>query len=1062
MTMMLRSTTFAVAAMVTCAFATALPAHAQTEGNVQISLAQWQALTGSAGHTTPAASLGLAEASIGIEERDGRVVTTATVTLQVRAREAGAEALLLPPGTAFVSASVDGNAVALARGASGLSWVADTAGEHRVELRYELEGARFDTGASVAIPLPPAPSVHLRAILPPDAGEAAIVPGIGARTTRSGDTTVLDATIPGGAAAHLTWRALAASETAVPSRAVYRGRLAEGAVHFDVELAVDRTSDAPSPVALFPVAVALGNVTIDGEDAPIRVVGDHTAAIVRGRGRHVITARIEIPLAPDGGLPSALVPIPEVPVSRFELALPPHKDVRVEPAAAITRERRRGETFVVFHVPLTSEVRLEWPEALPDEASIEGEPEARASAMLVHVVRAEEGLLRGRVRAQWDVTRGSASQFELAVPTGVEVGAVTADAATVADWRVAGPRDRVLTVFLDRVVSGTLALSIDYEVLVRASTSTFEVPLLSARGVARQGGMVALLMTRELVMQPQAVDGLAHVGENQLPPEVRAEIDAPASHVFRWTDAPPQITATTTARPREAGRFDVRIDTLVSLGDVTTTASAAIDVRVKSGTLGELAIALPAGASLLDVSAPSLREHRIEDAGGHPLVRLFFTQEMDGELRVELRWERIASSGETDVAAPMAHALGADVEQGRIAIEATAAATVEARTAEGLSPIDLGELPEELVLRSSNPILLAFRYAHAAPAPTLDLSVARHAEVALRDAAIDSASYRTLVTDDGLAVTTATWTVRNQRQQFLRIALPEGAEMWSARVGGRAETPALASDAPSDHPVILVGVLRSLEPFEVEITYSTPISRVGLLGRVGLEMARPDVVATRARWEVYLPPGPRWGEPSSDIALRESGMLVATSMAATLDESANGLAIQVPAEGVRWVFEDVYVGRDGTAVTASFPYASGAGIAIGWVIGLLGALLSWMGLLGLVMSRAGFVMVPEGGPFELATYRFAAAAKTMSMSKKGVPLLVATMSTGVLFIVLSIVWLGMSPAGPIVTTLLVALGLLLSLRTRIVQHLRALRARIMPPAPSTSAAAETTPSEPST
>jgi hypothetical protein len=1046
-----------IAAMVSCVLSLApLDALAQSEGTVQLPLTTWQALASSPSARAQAAALGVANVEVTVEERDGRIVAMATASMTVRAPSEGAEALLLPPGTAIESATADGAEIALVHTANGLAWIAESAGQHRLELRYELEGVRYDQGASVSLPLPPAPSVHVRASLPPEATDGAMVPGVGVRSVREGDLPSLEATIPGGTATQIAWRSVSLSESAAPSRATYHGVLGTDAVRFDVELAVDLSSDSPVPIALFPTDVALGSVTVDGTDAPIRVVGDRFAAIVSGHGRHTIRASIEIPLDENGGLPSAQVQIPQVPVSRFEIELPDDKDLRVTPLVAISRERARslagvrGAMIAVFHVPLTDVVGLEWPEALPDEAATPGEVEVRASATLVHVLSAEEGLLRGTVHAAWDVAHGASARFDLTLPAGVDVGLVTVDVATVADWRVTGAGDeRVLSVFLDREVSGAVQMNIEFE-LLRSSTTgdaphPFDVPLLSARDVWRQSGMLALLATHDLVLEPDASEDVARVGENQLPADVRAEIDATIAHVFRWTDAPPHLSAQAIARPHEAGRFDARIDTLVSLGDVTTTASAAVDVHIKSGSLSELSVALPEGASVLEVSAPSLREHRVEDVGGHPTVHMWFTQEMEGDLRVELRWERIASANEADVAAPMAHVEGVDVEQGRIAIEATAAVEVAAREAEGLSPMDLSELPEELVLRSTNPILLAFRYAHASPAPLLALSVARHQEVTLRNASIDEAHYTTLVTDDGLAVTTATWTVRNDGAQFLRISLPDGAEVWSARVGGQPETPALESDAEGDAPVILLGVLRSTEPFVVELTYATPVSRMGLLGRLHVPLARPDLVVSHAQWDVYLPADARWSTPSSDLALYDEGGIVSGSIAAFSAPSGGGPAIRVPSEAMRFVFDDVYVGRDGEPVSASFPYASGWGVAIGWTLGLIGALLGWLGLLGLLMARAGFVIVPEGGPFELATYRFASAARKVAVTKRGVLGLALTLTAGVGLVALALLWFGASPMGPAVSSAVIVLGMAVSLRKKIAESIRALRSRVAPP-----------------
>lgn len=1037
-----------------------LAAQEGEEGSVRLPLSTWQRLSGARAERGASrdATIGAAEVEVTIEPREGGLsVAVARASASVRVREAHAEVLLLPAGVALRAASADGAPIELAPTSAGLAWIAESAGAHRVELTYEVEARRGEGSASLGLPLPLAASVHVRATLPTEAAGATLVPSVGARTSGS----VLDATVAGGGGALLAWRELEALTTPAPSRAVYRGALEGDAVRFEAELDLELARDEPVLVPLFPTDVALSALEVDGDGAPIRTTDDgRFAVLVRGRGRHAIHAAFEVPIATDRGLPGALVRVPEVPVSRFELAVPGDKDVRVEPAVAVRRARRGSTTLATFHVPMTGEVRLEWPEALPAEsgagAGVAGEPELRAAATIVHVVRAEEGLLRATAHVAWELARGSASRFELEVPAGVDVDAVRADAAEVADFRVAGERERVLTVFLDRAVEGTVGLEIDYEVLLGRS-APFAVPLLEARGVRRQRGIAALLATRDLVLEPAGEEGLVRVGENQLPAGVRARIDATVAHVFRWSDAAPDLRATTASRPREAARFDASVDTLVSLGDASTTAWAAIDLRVKSGSLSELAIALPEGANLLDVIAPSLREHRIETGeGGRPRVRLSFTQDMEGDLRVELRWERIVAAGEDALAAPMAHVVGADVEQGRVAIEATAAVEIEPAAVEGLSPIEVGELPEELVVRSESPVLLAYRWAHAEPAPRLLLDVARHRRAELREAAIDEAIYRTLVTDDGLAVTVATWMVRNERQQFLRVALPEGSEVWSARVGGRAETPAIASEEGA--PVILIGVVRAPDAFPVEVVYATPIARLGALGRLGLELARPDAIAARTRWEVLLPEGARWGTPSSALALRERGS--AEGRGLVLDGTIEGMrAVEVPATGEIVVLEGLFAEREGRTVALSVPYASGLGVALGWALGLLGALLAWIGLLGVVMSRAGVALVPErsegGGPVELATYRVAASARTVATTRRGLALLVGTGVGGAALLAVALGWLEISAWGPAGMSALFVLGLALALRRHIGAWLRTIRARFAPPPAAPTAAPPT-------
>ena len=50
------------------------------------------------------------------------------------------------------------------------------------------------------------------------------------------------------------------------------------------------------------------------------------------------------------------------------------------------------------------------------------------------------------------------------------------------------------------------------------------------------------------------------------------------------------------------------------------------------------------------------------------------------------------------------------MEHGRIAIEALSALEVQASLVEQLSSLEINELPRQLVLKTTNPILLAYRY----------------------------------------------------------------------------------------------------------------------------------------------------------------------------------------------------------------------------------------------------------------------------------------------------------------------------------------------------------------
>lgn len=487
-----------------------------------------------------------------------------------------------------------------------------------------------------------------------------------------------------------------------------------------------------------------------------------------------------------------MISIPRVPVSRFELSLPGKKEVSVEPATSVAHVRRGASTVAQFNVPLGPSVTVRWSESVP----VAAQEDLRANAEVYHLVHAEEGVLHARAVVVYQVSRGETNSITLELPTAAQVNSVTAESGAVSDWRSArGQKNRPQQVvaFLDRQVRGELVFEVAYEVLLGSEARPdrpVSVPLMRVLGTHRQRGMVALLATKELALKPVAEQRLTRVGENQLPAAVRKRLDKTVAHTFKYSEPEPSLMVRTTTPVRRPGRVDAQIDTLISLADVALQGSARVEINVKSGTITSLQLVLPEAANLLSLSAPSLRSHRAR-LGKTQVIDLQFTQEMEGQFKIDVLYERILSDSEKEVRVPTLAVRGAEVEQGRIAVEALAAVEVKPVATDHLSSLDVNELPRQLVLKTTNPILLAYKYAHVAPPYRLGLRMTRHREVDVQTATIDKGQYQTLCTRDGLLVTRARFAVRNTRKQFLKIELPPRSEVWSAFVNDQPVKPAL-------------------------------------------------------------------------------------------------------------------------------------------------------------------------------------------------------------------------------------------------------------------------------
>lgn len=886
----------------------------------------------------------------------GAPQVTATVRAELMAElmagpgaGAWAELALLPAGVALESATIDGAPLPLTQKGAALMWVARGSGVRELVLRYRALGL----GAGVVeVPLPQAPSVTLIARLPGDVPAVELSPGTLTQHTRSPTGTTAVAVLPRALSALLRWGRTGSAEVAIAA-ADYRGEVLREVVRWQAELTVEgRDGEALVAVARADVAVLAAKV--DGAVALLEERGGYLFARVAGRGRKTLSLTFEAPLRQGEGPAGTALWTPRAPLSTFALTLEGDKEVTTVPSGGIERSLVGGRTVARVALPVSDEVVFNWTAALPESA----EQELRVNADVVHTVRADAGVLQVTAFATFEVARGKAQSFTFSVPEAVVVNAVRGEA--LSDWRVGDPKDgaRLVSVYLDREVTGTFTIRVDYEVLVAGTGASGAgpqlVPLVTAEAVRRQRGMVALVRGGELEVKPVSVSGLTQVGENQLPVEVRDAVPQKVTHTYKYTESGARLGVELAPMERESARFDAAIDTLFSLGEGVVRGLVTVELTVKAGSFADLSVELPAGINVLSASAPSLREHRVVDAEGKRTLELSFTREMEGAVKVELVWERVLAPGDLELEVPLVHVVGAVIEQGRLAIEALSAVEVKELEATRVMRVDVQELPQKLVLRTTNPILLAYQYVHADPPASLKLSVKRHAEVAVQVATIDEGHHRTLWTKDGVALTRARYLVRNRGRQFLRVTLPDGATVWSAELAGQPVKP--ASD---EKGAILVPLLNASEPFEVVIVYLVRGEPLGVSGEIEGALLVPDLVETESTWELFLPDDVVWGEVDTRMTVAAAhehgaagdvtGSEADGAIAKVAGEAGVApLGIRVPERGHRIILKSLLSNQGSERASMRVSYRVDGMEGLGAAL-LFGGVLA-LGLLGLRLS----------------------------------------------------------------------------------------------------------------
>ena len=230
----------------------------------------------------------------------------------------------------------------------------------------------------------------------------------------------------------------------------------------------------------------------------------------------------QVPVVKNDDPPNITLSIPRIPVARFDLSIPGKKEVTVQPQTSVLRKEKNGMTVSTFYVPMPQQVTFSWNEAVPEDIK----EEVRANSTIIHTVFAEEGVLYANALMQFEVTRGKTTLVEFEIPNSVQINRISSPTSAVADWRVDRSRKggpSLVSVFLNREIEKALTLHIQYDqsIIGEESKEKIQIPLIRARNVHRQRGMVALLSSKELTLKPSKEEKLIKVGENQLPVVVR-------------------------------------------------------------------------------------------------------------------------------------------------------------------------------------------------------------------------------------------------------------------------------------------------------------------------------------------------------------------------------------------------------------------------------------------------------------------------------------------------------------------------------------------------------------
>ena len=288
---------------------------------------------------------------------------------------------------------------------------------------------------------------------------------------------------------------------------------------------------------------------------------------------------------------------------------------------------------------------------------------------------------------------------------------------------------------------------------------------------------------------------------------------------------------------------------IISLGEDGTSIFAEIILEVTQGAATQMKIQVPPNVTINQVQGALISDWEVK--AGELLVS--FLEPVERSAQFVVTGETILPR-EGTVEAPLLRLLDVERESGGIAVDVLGAGELKDIKSQGLERADASELGPTVASRQS-PSLAAFRFRPAAAIRTLSVQVARYTPQAVLTANVEEARYRVLMSVDGKTLVQARYAVRNNQRNFVRIALPAGAVIWSSSLGG---VPVRPGEAGAGNILFPLNKSRSVEDsqaFALELLYVIRTPAWNGKGLSSLKLPALDLPVSRTGIQIFYPPG---------------------------------------------------------------------------------------------------------------------------------------------------------------------------------------------------------------
>jgi hypothetical protein len=441
-----------------------------------------------------------------------------------------------------------------------------------------------------------------------------------------------------------------------------------------------------------------------------------------------------------------------------------------------------------------------------------------------------------------DITRAGIFHLSFVLPAGFDVESISG--AALSHWtELNHETNRVVTLHLHSKTEGQQQFVITLAGAGLKATNDWSVPLVMMREASKQRGTVLLVPEQGLRLQVATVEGLT-----QLDPQ-KSGIKQKGVLGFRMLQTPCKLSL-------DIERVDPWIQ-VTSLQHATLTEAllkvdANLQYQIENTGLKAFRVLLPTNAANVRFQGEQLAEFRSvanSETNGLQTWEIKLQRRVMGQFILQVNYQTALLQGATEIVLRGLQALDVNLQRGFVTIRSAGRLQVRIDSPPAtLQPAEWQSIPR--ALQQGLPEGSAnYTYRLVETAFALPVRVERHEPTKLLEARVNSVSFKSVISEDGLMLTQVQLELVPGDKRLLNLSIPTAGEFWFAFVNQGGVWPWREQER------ILIPLEQQGakgKPLQVEFFYTCPIAKSS--GGMDFELLAPkfDLPLENVTWKVSL------------------------------------------------------------------------------------------------------------------------------------------------------------------------------------------------------------------